>query len=82
MGIRITVTFDEDVFELIERESHSRGISFRKAVNDLLRTSIVRASSETRGWFRVQPTHMGKLRASSCDDIEGLLSFAEGEDHL
>ena len=34
MGIGMTVTLDEDVYERLQQESRSRGVSFRQTLNE------------------------------------------------
>ena len=82
MSIRTTVTLDEDVLERVKQESKSRGASFRDTLNDLLRSALLhRQSPPQRREFKVRPLHMGLRPGLNYDDIEGLISYAEGEDH-
>jgi hypothetical protein len=82
MSIRTTVTLDEDVIEKVKQESRARGASFRDTLNDLLRTALLKSNpAPRRSNFRVKPTHMGYRPELNYDDIEGLISYAEGEDH-
>jgi len=82
MSIRTTVTLDDDVIERVKQESRARGASFRDTLNDLLRTALLKSKAAPRGRnFRVKPTHMGYRPELNYDDIEGLISYAEGEDH-
>ena len=82
MSIRTTVTLDEDVLERIKQESRLRGASFRDTLNDLLRSALFHNQSPVqRRPFKVRPTHMGWRPELNHDDIEGLISYTEGEDH-
>ena len=82
MSVRTTVTLDEDVLERVKQESRSRGASFRDTLNDLLRAALLTNQSQTRRpKFKVRPMHMGLRTGLNYDDIEGLLGYAEGEDH-
>lgn len=82
MSIRTTVTLDEDVIEKVKQESRARGASFRVTLNDLLRTALLKTQNKPRrSNFRVKPFHMGYRPELNYDDIEGLISYAEGEDH-
>lgn len=82
MSIRTTVTLDEDVLQGVRRESRSRGASFRDTLNELLRAALLRNGSQPRpSKFKVKPTRMGLKPGLNYDDIEGLISYAEGEDH-
>ena len=82
MGIRTTVTLDEDVLARVKRESRVRGLPFRQTLNDLLRTALLSGERKSKKpAFRVRPTHMGDRPGLNYDDVESLLSHAEGEDH-
>jgi hypothetical protein len=82
MSIRTTVTLDEDVIARLKRESRSRGVPFRQALNDLLRAALLASEKKPRkSTFRVKPTHMGHRPGLNYDDVESLLAYAEGEDH-
>jgi hypothetical protein len=82
MGIRTTITLDEDVLERIKAESRSRGASFRETLNELLRLALVTQKPQPiRGRFRVRPSHMGYRPGLNYDSIESLLEYGEGEVH-
>ena len=82
MGIRTTVTLDEDVLERLKRESRVRGASFRDTLNELLRFALLsRRNQPPRREFRVRPLRMGLRSDLNYDDVEGLIAYAEGEDH-
>ena len=82
MSVRITVRLDQDVLEGVKQETRARGASFRDTLNDLLRTALLMPESKPRrSNFRVKPFHMGYRPELNYDDIEGLISYAEGEDH-
>ena len=40
MGIGMTVTLDEDVYERLQQESRSRGVSFGQTLNDVIRVGL------------------------------------------
>ena len=80
MSIRTTVTLDEDVLERVRQESRTRGASFRDTLNDLLRSALLGSNSRSpRRNLKIKPTHMGYRPELNCDDIEGLLDYADGE---
>ena len=82
MSIRTTITLDEDVLERVKQESRNRGTSFRDTLNELLRSALLQNHSRQRGRpFKIHPTHMGWRPELNYDDIEGLISYAEGEQH-
>lgn len=81
--MRTTLTLDDDVAVQIEREQRKRKVPFRKLVNDLLRAGLdaSRVSRSDRKPFETRPVHLGPSLIGSLDDIEEVLSRAEGEDH-
>ena len=82
MGIRTTVTLEEDVLERVKRESRSRGASFRETLNELLRAALLDIETRPRRrTLRIKPTHMGYRAGLNYDNIESLLEYAEGEQH-
>ncbi|MBV8845332.1 MAG: hypothetical protein JO307_21195 [Bryobacterales bacterium] len=82
MSIRTTVTLDDDVLAGVKRESRARGTPFRQTLNDLLRLSLLSAQVKPkRQPFKIHATHMGYRPGLNYDNIESLLSYAEGEDH-
>jgi hypothetical protein len=80
MSIRTTVTLDEDVLERLKQESRSRGVPFRQAINDVLRSGLL-ASHATRevSPFRVDARPMGTRPGLSYDSVPALLEFGEGD---
>jgi hypothetical protein len=82
MSIRTTVTLDDDVVERAKRFSQRRGIPFRQALNDLVRTGLrAESTAKPRPAFRIEPKHMGVRPGLSYDNIEALLEIGEGEGH-
>lgn len=82
MGIRTTVTLDEDVLERVKLASRSRGHSFRETLNDLVRGALVQLESEPRSrTLEIKPTRMGYRAGLNYDNIESLLNYGEGELH-
>jgi hypothetical protein len=82
MGIRTTVTLDEDVLERVRRESRSRGATFRDTLNDLLREALLPPKARPlRRTLKITPVHMGYRPGLNLDDIESLLEYGEGNRH-
>jgi len=81
MSIRTTITLDEDLLERVKQESRERGDSFKETLNNLLRFALSGEKNFQRSEFKIVPTSMGVLPGLNYDDIEGLISYAEGEDH-
>jgi hypothetical protein len=82
MGIRTTVTLDEDVLERLKEEARSRGLPFRQVLNDVLRSGLlaVRTPPEVPP-FRIEPKHMGTKPGLNYDNIAALLEIGEGDSH-
>ena len=82
MSSRTTVTLDDDVLERVKAESRARGISFKQAVNDLLRRGLISPPPSRREPFRVKPRDMGEPRPGvNFDCIGELLEYLEGPMH-
>jgi hypothetical protein len=82
MSIRTTVALDEDVHDRLKRESRRRGVSFGKAVNEVLRSGLLAEKSPPSGQkFRVKARSMGGIPGLNYDNIEELLELAEGPYH-
>ncbi len=83
MSIRTTVTLDEDVVERLKQESRSRGIPFRQALNEILRSGL--AADQSAPFARRVPAiaakHMGTMPGINYNSIEGLLEIGEGDAH-
>lgn len=80
MGIRTTVTLDEDVLERLKQESRARGIPLRQALNDSLRKAFLPVPPIRRE-FRVKPLNLKFIPGLNYDKTEELLEFLEGPDH-
>ena len=59
MSIRTTVALDDEVFIRIKEISRTRGISFREALNELLRTALNDKSVRSVEPFKIEPIDMG-----------------------
>jgi len=82
MSIRTTVTLDDDVLLKAKQFSQKRGIPFRQALNDLVRSGL-RAQSPipARTPFKIKPKHLGVMPGLNYDNTEALLEFLEGPMH-
>ena len=80
MGVRTTVTLDDDVVDGVKRESRSRGISFRDTLNDLLRTALSVENRPLRRTLNIKPLHMGYRTGLNYDDVESLLGYERHTD--
>lgn len=83
MGIRTTVTLDEDVLERVKHESRSRGIPFKQALNDLLRHATLPSAEPhpSRREFRVRPLDLKFIPGVNYDCTASLLDYLEGPEH-
>jgi hypothetical protein len=84
MGIRTTVTLDEDVLNRVKDESKATGRSFRETLNELLRSALA-AKAELRPRkreFRIDSVPMDMPRPGiNYDCTEALLEYLDGPGH-
>jgi hypothetical protein len=83
MGIRTTVTLDEDVLNRVKDQSKASGRSFREILNELVRDGLA-ANEKLREWkreFHIDPIHTGARRDLNYDCTEALLEQLEGPYH-
>lgn len=82
MGIRTTVTLDEDVLHRLKQESRSRGVPMRQLLNESLRKVLLTSSSEVRKReFHIAPRSTGLRKDLDFNDIQGLFDYLDGPDH-
>ncbi len=81
--MRTTLTLDEDVAARLKREARSRKTRFKNIVNEALRRGLdaLTERPEKREPYHVHPWHLGGSRVGSLDNVEEVLSRAEGETH-
>ena len=81
--MRTTVTLDDDVAVQLEREQRKRRVPFKTVINDLLRAGLEarQASRTPQRLFRTRGFNLGASLVGSLDNVEEVLSRAEGEDH-
>ncbi len=82
MGIRTTVTLDDDVVARLREESRARGVSFRKLLNDAIRSGLqgLRAPKPRRK-FKMDSFKMGVVPGLDYNNVHALIDLAEGEQH-
>jgi hypothetical protein len=79
--VRTTLSLDEDVAKLLNKEIHRSGSSFKAAVNHFLRLGLM-ASKQQRGRpLVVTPRHLGLPPGLGYDNVEELLEALEGAQH-
>lgn len=81
--MRTTLTLESDVAVRLERERRKRGIPFKAIVNQVLRAGLDNLDAAPRGRepYRTKGLSLGQSRVGSLDNIEEILSRAEGEGH-
>ena len=81
--MRTTLTLEDDVAVHLKREQRKRRVSFKALVNDVLRLGLdaLHRPRQTSEPFRTRGFDLGPSVIGSLDDIEGVLSSAEGERH-
>ena len=79
--MRTTLTLDDDVAARLEREQRRRRVPFKRLVNDLLRAGLDAAPRPRRAPFVTIGFALGPSLVGSLDNIEEVLSRAEGETH-
>lgn len=80
--MRTTLTLDDDVTALLEKEIKKTGLSFKAAVNHFLRLGMVQAKQQTaRKRFVVEPFSLHLPSGLSYDKISTLLEELEGPEH-
>lgn len=76
--VRTTLSLDDDVARLLEKESRRTGASFKEVVNRFLRLGLVAATRPPRKPFVVTPRRLGLPARLSYDNVEHLLEAIEG----
>ena len=79
--MRTTLTLDEDVAKLLEKEVRKTGHSFKQVVNDTLRRGITASKQPRRKRFKVKPWNLQPPPGQSFDKVEELIEFLEGPYH-
>jgi len=77
--VRTTLTLDDDVAALLNKEIRKSGEPFKQAVNRLLRVGLTASKRPARKPFKVTPINLGLPR--DFDKVEELLEYLEGPDY-
>jgi hypothetical protein len=83
-AVRTTVTIEDDVAVRLEREQRRRRASFKDVLNEVLRAGLdaaERREQAQRTPFKTKGFDLGPSLVGSLDNVEEILSRAEGEDH-
>jgi len=78
--VRTTLTLDDDVAKLLEKEHRRSGSSFKQVVNHFLRLGLT-AKQPARKPFKVKPWNLQAPPGQSFDKVEELIEFLEGPYH-
>jgi hypothetical protein len=76
--MRTTLSLDDDVAQLLNKEVRRSGASFKAVVNRLLRLGLNVSKQPARKPFRVKPLNLG---LPPFEKVEELLESLEGPDH-
>ena len=76
--MRTTLSLDDDVAQLLNKEARRSGDSFKKVVNRFLRAGLMAAKQPTRKPFIVKPWDLKPPAGLSFDNVEDLLDNLEG----
>lgn len=79
--MRTTLSLDEDVARLLDKESRKSGASFKEVVNRFLRLGLMAAKQPPQKPFVVAPRKLGLPPGLSYDNVEQLLDALEGPAH-
>ncbi len=80
--MRTTLTLDDDVAARLEQEQRKRRVRFKQLVNEVLRTGLdALQAPRRRRRFTTSGLSLGPSLVGSLDNIEEVLSRAEGERH-
>lgn len=79
--MRTTLSIDDDVAHLLNRQMRASGKSLKETVNHFLRLGLTASPHPNRKRFVVTPRPMGLPPGMSYDNIEELLEQLEGVGH-
>jgi hypothetical protein len=75
--VRTTLTLDDDVSKMLEKEQRRSGNSFKQVVNHFLRLGLT-AKQPARKPFKIKPWNLG---LPPFEKVEEILEYLEGPDH-
>jgi hypothetical protein len=79
--VRTTLTLDDDVANLLNKEIRRSGVSLKEGLNHFLRIGLMASKRQIRKPFTVTPRPLGLPPGLSYDNIEELLESIEGDSY-
>ena len=81
--MRTTLTLDDDVVALLDRERARSKKPMKEVVNGALRAGLTRIAGPKRRAeeYRTETVSLGRCLLPSLDNVARVLAIAEGEDH-
>jgi hypothetical protein len=79
--VRTTLSLEEDVARLLEKETRRTGASFKEVVNRTLRLGLIAAARPARKPFTVKSRKIGLPQGLTYDNVEELIERMEGPKH-
>ena len=79
--MRTTLSLDDDVARLLNKESRRSGASFKKVVNHFLRLGLMASKRPAGKPFAVAPRKLGLPPGLNYDNVAQLLDVLEGPAH-
>jgi len=76
--VRTTITLDDDVASLLNKEVRKSGEPFKQVVNRFLRLGLAAAKQPARKPFKVKPFDLG---VPDFEKVQELLEHLEGPDY-
>ncbi len=76
--MRTTLTLDDDVAALLNKEVRKTGDPFKQVVNRYLRLGLTASKQPARKPFKVKPWNLG---LPPFEKVEELLEYLEGPDY-
>jgi hypothetical protein len=76
--MRTTLSLDDDVARLLNKEVRRSGDSFKAVVNRFLRAGLMASKGPARKPFMVKPWDLGPPSGLNFDNVEDLLDTLEG----
>lgn len=80
--MRTTVTLDDDLAIRLEQIRAERGLSFKEALNEVIRRGLVSENAEGRAGPKggiTRPLALGRRLIDDIDSVPEALAMAEGE---